>query len=172
VEQLLRLAKLGPEVSPEEFRAVDLAEIAREVVGSMAYGARAHGIDLGADAPGPAPLNGAESELRSLITNLVDNALRYTPRDTEVTVKVERAAGAVRMTVLDAGPGIAPAEREAVFGRFQRAAGDETPGVGLGLAIARAIAKRHGGDISLGDAHPGEAMPGLAASVVLPANRP
>jgi signal transduction histidine kinase len=73
--------------------------------------------------------------------------------------------------VLDAGPGIPPAEREAVFERFQRAAGDETPGIGLGLAIARAIAKRHGGDISLDDARPGEAMPGLAATVVLPASR-
>lgn len=172
VEQLLKMAKLDPEVSAEQFRTVDLAEIARDVVGSMAYGARALGIDLGADAPGPAPLEGAEAELRTLITNLVDNALRYAPRHTEVTVKVEREAATVRMTVLDAGPGIAPAEREAVFERFQRAAGDATPGIGLGLAIARAIAKRHGGDIRLDDARPGAAMPGLAATVLLPAARP
>ncbi|HVS19497.1 MAG TPA: ATP-binding protein [Planctomycetota bacterium] len=168
VEQLLRLARLGPEASAEEHQPVDLAEIAREVVGSMAYNARTLGIDLGAEASAPAPMPGAKSELRSLISNLVDNALRYAPHGSEVTVKVARDASGTRMTVLDAGPGIPAAEREAVFERFQRASDDDTPGVGLGLAIAKAVVERHGGRIWLEDANPCGVPPGLAACVVFP----
>ena len=169
VEQLLRLAQLAPEAPRATPERVDLAELAREVVGSMAPGARGRGIDLGAEAPAPAPMRGVPAELRSLIANLVDNALRYAPPDTEVTVKVAREDGAVAMSVVDAGPGIPAAERERVFERFARAAGDDTPGIGLGLAIVKAIVERHGGRIRLAEARPGREPPGLAAHVVFPA---
>jgi two-component system OmpR family sensor kinase len=168
VEQLLRLAQLGPEVSREALRPVDLTDVAREVVGALAYRARLQGIDLGADLLDPAPVLGAKAELRSLITNLVDNALRYAPRDSEVTVKVRQQTGAVLLTVVDAGPGIPAAERVAVFERFKRGSGDDSPGTGLGLAIAKAVVERHGGHIWLEDARPGEAAPGVAACVSLP----
>jgi two-component system OmpR family sensor kinase len=164
VEQLLRLAQLAPDALPPSFEPVDLASVAREVVGEMAARASAEGIDLGADAADAAPVLGARAELHSLITNLVDNALRYAPQGSEVTVRVSSEAAHVAMAVIDAGPGIAPAEREAVFERFQRRPGDSTPGTGLGLAIARAIVERHGGAISLEDALPR----GLAARVHLP----
>jgi two-component system OmpR family sensor kinase len=168
VEQLLKLARLGPDVPREALAPVDVAEIAREVVGNAAYRARTMGIDLGAEAPGPAPMPGAKWELRSLITNLVDNALRYAPRESEVTVKVSVEASNVRMVVVDAGPGIAPAERERVFERFQRASDDDSVGIGLGLAIAKAVVERHGGRIWLEDAQPGRTPPGLAVCVVFP----
>ncbi|HEX6155982.1 MAG TPA: ATP-binding protein, partial [Burkholderiales bacterium] len=168
VEQLLRLAQLAPEAPRGEIERVDLSEVAREVVGSMALRARNEGIDLGADAPAAAPIVGTRAELRSLITNLVDNALRYAPRESEVTVKVARDGDAVGVSVLDAGPGIAAQDRERVLERFQRAAGDDTPGIGLGLAIVRAIVERHGGRILLEDARPGRDPPGLAARVVFP----
>jgi two-component system OmpR family sensor kinase len=164
VEQLLRLAQLAPDALPPSFEPVDLASVAREVVGEMAARASAEGIDLGADAADAAPVLGARAELHSLITNLVDNALRYAPQGSEVTVRVSSEAAHVAMAVIDAGPGIAPAEREAVFERFQRRPGDSTPGTGLGLAIARAIVERHGGAISLEVALPR----GLAARVHLP----
>jgi two-component system OmpR family sensor kinase len=164
VEQLLRLAQLAPDALPPSFEPVDLASVAREVVGEMAARASAEGIDLGADAADAAPVLGARAELHSLITNLVDNALRYAPQGSEVTVRVSSEAAHVAMAVIDAGPGIPPAEREAVFERFQRRPGDSTPGTGLGLAIARAIVERHGGAISLEDALPC----GLAARVHLP----
>ena len=170
VEQLLKLAQLGPDVSGEPLRALDLAHIAREVVGSMAYRARMLGIDLGAEAPAPAYVLGARSELRSLISNLVDNALRYAPSGTEVTVKVTAQPDGILLCVVDAGPGIPRPEREAVFERFRRASGDDTPGSGLGLAIAKAVVERHGGHIWLEDARPGAASPGVAACIVLPAD--
>jgi two-component system OmpR family sensor kinase len=168
VEQLLRLAQLAPEAPRGEPQRLDLAALAREVVGGMAPRARGLGIDLGADAIEPAPMLGAPAELRSLITNLVENALRYAPQGTEVTVRVERNAGYIGLSVVDAGPGIPASERQRVFERFQRVTGDDTPGIGLGLAIVKAIVERHGGRILLEEACADCDPPGLAARVAFP----
>jgi two-component system OmpR family sensor kinase len=169
VEQLLRLAQLAPEAPRGEVQVVDLSALAREVVGSMALRARDLGIDLGADVLDPAPMLGVYAELRSLIVNLIDNALRYAPPGTEVTVSVERNAGEIGLSVVDAGPGIPAEDRERVFERFQRASGDDTPGIGLGLAIVKAIVERHGGRIRLEEACAACDPPGLAARVAFSA---
>lgn len=124
-------------------------------------------MDLGAETSGTAIVVGAESELRSLIANLVDNALRYAPRDSQVTVSVRQDTAATEILVVDAGPGIPVEERGRMFQRFQRIAGDATRGSGLGLPIAKAIAERHRGSIVLADAHPGREPPGLAVRVLL-----
>ena len=126
------------------------------------------GIDLGVDAPPAARVIGAVSELRSLVANLVDNALRYAPRGSAVTLSLREAGDQVELVVEDAGPGIPDADRERVLQRFQRLAGDPTPGSGLGLPIAKAIVERHRGALWLTDAHPGRAPPGLAVHVRLP----
>jgi two-component system OmpR family sensor kinase len=167
VEQLLDLARLE-RGSREPMRPLDLAQLARETVGAYAARADALGVDLGADAPRPARVLGAEAELRSLLSNLVDNALRYAPRASEVTVAVQSSPSAVELRVLDRGPGIPPPERARVFERFERVNGDPTPGSGLGLPIARAIVAHHRGTIALADAVPGGSPPGLAVSVTLP----
>jgi two-component system OmpR family sensor kinase len=171
VQQLLDLARLEPGERAEESAPVDVAQLTREVVGSYAAQADARSVDLGVDALGPATVIGARSELRSLIANLVDNALRYAPRSSEVTVSVRGKPEAIEITVVDAGPGIPPDERERVFKRFQRVPGDQTRGSGLGLPIAKAIAERHRGTIALGDARPGHEPPGLTVRVQLPAGR-
>jgi two-component system OmpR family sensor kinase len=168
VEQLLDLARLEPRGPAASRETVDVARLAREVVGSFAARADAREVDLGAEAAGQALLGGVETELRSLLANLVDNALRYAPRESQVTVAVRRLDGAVQVEVLDAGPGIPDSQRERVLQRFQRLEGDTTTGSGLGLAIARAIAERHGGAISLADAYPGRDPPGLVVRVTLP----
>src|SRR5262249_40269647 len=105
------------------------------------------------------------------IENLVDNALRYAPTGSPVTVALRQAEGMVELRVIDAGRGVPANERERVFERFHRVAGDATRGTGLGLAIVKAIVERHHGSISLADAAPGAAMPGLAVSIGLPAWR-
>ena len=168
VEQLLRLARLEPGVTRELEQPVDVARLAREVVGAHAARAEALGVDLGAETPGTATLLGAETELRSLLTNLIDNALRYSPRDSQVTVRVALAPASIELEVVDAGPGITAPQRERVFERFQRVPGDPTPGSGLGLSIARAIVERHRGAISLHDARTGTDPPGLSVRVSLP----
>ena len=168
VQQLLDFARLEPGLATAPRKPVDLADLAREVVAAHAMRADAKRVDLGAEAQGTAFVIGEREELRSLVENLVDNALRYAPPDTPVTVSVRTEGDACRLTVVDAGPGIPPEEREKVFERFHRVPGDPTTGTGLGLAIARAIVERHRGRITLAEAQPGADAPGLAAHVVLP----
>jgi signal transduction histidine kinase len=86
-----------------------------------------------------------------VLLNLLENADRYSPPEAAVAVTVAAAAGArVRVTVLDRGSGVAPAERERIFGRFVRgAAGEGTSGLGLGLYLCRTIVERHGGTIGV-----------------------
>ena len=168
VQQLLDFARLEPGVQSDPFAATDLARLAREVVGRYAAQAEAQEVDLGADTPAAAPMLGSEAELRSLIENLVDNALRYAPRESAVTVSVRPQQEAVELAVVDAGRGIPAAERERVFERFHRVAGDPTRGSGLGLAISRAIVERHQGSITLADAQPGAKLPGLAVRARFP----
>ena len=168
VQQLLDFARLEPGVQAEPFGQTDLARLAREVVGRYAAQAEAQEVDLGAEAPASAPMLGSEPELRSLIENLVDNALRYAPPESAVTVSVHPHPERVALAVVDAGRGIPPSERERVFERFHRVANDPTRGSGLGLAISRAIVQRHDGIITLADAQPGAPLPGLAVRVSFP----
>jgi two-component system, OmpR family, sensor kinase len=169
VEQLLDLARLEPGVPAAGHSTLDVARLAREVVGSFAARADARGVDLGAEAAEPARLEGNEAELRSLLANLVDNALRYAPCESQVTVAVRKADSAVEIEVVDAGPGIPAAERGRVVQRFQRVEGDAAAGSGLGLAIVRAIAEGYRGEVALADARPGRVPPGLSVRVRLPA---
>jgi signal transduction histidine kinase len=168
VRQLLALARLEPGAQIEAVGPVDVSALARDVVGEFSVVADAAGVDLGAEAPAPAVVTARPEALRSMLSNLVDNALRYAPSGSDVTVVVTADAREVRVEVRDAGPGIAPEQRERVFERFTRGAGDTTPGSGLGLAIVRAVARQHGGDVVLADAIPARQPPGLAVTVTLP----
>lgn len=168
VQQLLDYARLEPGVPSEAETSVDVARMARDVVAALAAHAEERGVDLGADAPDAAEVRGRESELRSLIENLVDNALRYAPFGSAVTVEAKGTQAEVEIAVLDSGPGIPASERARVFERFHRVAGDATPGTGLGLAIAKTIVERHRGTIVLEDAQPNAERPGLAARIRLP----
>jgi two-component system sensor histidine kinase TctE len=86
--------------------------------------------------------------LRELLSNLIDNALRYTPQGGSVTVRVRDEAAPV-VEVEDTGPGIPPAERLHVFERFYRILGSSAEGSGLGLAIVREIAQQHGAEVDI-----------------------
>ena len=168
VQQLMDFARLDSAVPLQAFTALNLAALAREVVGSYAARAESQDVDLGVDAPAILHAFGAEPELRSLLENLVDNALRYAPAGSPVTVSVRESGGMIELRVIDAGRGIPGAERERVFERFHRVAGDATRGTGLGLAIVKAIVERHHGAIELADAGSSAELPGLAVSIRLP----
>ncbi len=168
VQQLLDFAKLESGARSEAFVSHDVANLVREVVGSSAARAEALAVDLGADADGAALVTCAPEEIRSLVENLVDNALRYAPPNSQVTVSVRHAGSIAEITVVDSGPGIPAGERERVFERFHRVAGDSTAGSGLGLSIAKAIVERHHGSIELEDAAPGAVPSGLLVRVRLP----
>jgi two-component system sensor histidine kinase TctE len=151
VNQLLALARA--ENQPHAGLALDpldLSLLARAAVQDWVPASFAHEIDLGYEDPdGPVEILGNGMMLRELLSNLIDNALRYTPPGGSVTVRVRSDAGLALLEVEDTGPGIAPGERPRVFERFYRILGSSAPGSGLGLAIVREIAHQHGAEIEI-----------------------
>ena len=150
VEQLLTLAREEPGVSATAASTVDLAALAREVIADLAPLAGAKGIDLGLSSTTASTVSGDPDALRTLISNLVDNAIRYTPAGGRVDVALADDAGRTALTVRDSGPGIATEDRERVFDRFYRGSGaGGIRGSGLGLAIVKRIAERHRARVEL-----------------------
>jgi len=168
VHQLLALARLEPGEPPEPLASIDVAALVREIVGARAVEAEALDIDVGAETAGVAIVIGGREALRSLVANLLDNALRYAPRGSDVTIGVASIEGFVEITVADRGPGVPASARGLVFERFHRIAGDVTQGTGLELAIAKAVVERHHGTIELEDARVDAKFPGLLVRVRLP----
>lgn len=168
VEQLLQLARLEPAAWRGQAQPVAMHEIARGVVASLSSQADAKGIDLGLGVCEPVVIDGHAPGLQAMLTNLVDNALRYTQPGGRVDVELRIAGEQALLTVSDNGVGIPVAERERVFDRFYRVAGMETSGSGLGLAIVRQVAELHRGHVELDDAPGG----GLLARIALPRRRP
>jgi two-component system OmpR family sensor kinase len=135
-------------------------------VGAHAPFADARGIDLGVARRGSDVIVRGEVEaLRTLLSNVVDNALRYTPPGGRVDVSVYRGDEGAVAEIVDTGPGIPAAERARVFDRFYRRSGTDAPGSGLGLAIVKSIADRHGALVALDESPGGR---GLRARVVFP----
>ena len=154
VEQLLQVARSDPDGELTRREPVDLAELVRTTVATLSVKAEHQGLDLGADAPNTVMLQGDVDQLMVLLNNLVENALRYTPAGGVVDVTAGLHDGRPLLRVVDNGPGIAASERDRVFDRFYRceaAQGQSADGggSGLGLAIVRAIAERHGAEVSL-----------------------
>ncbi|WP_311196641.1 sensor histidine kinase N-terminal domain-containing protein [Rugamonas fusca] len=151
VNQLLALART--ENQPQAgvaFAPLDLGELALNVVKDWVPASFAHQIDLGLEPPPePVLIAGDATMLREMLSNLIDNALRYTPAGGSVTVRVHATAEHAFLEVEDTGPGIAPAERERVFERFYRILGSNVEGSGLGLAIVREVAQQHGAEVDI-----------------------
>jgi signal transduction histidine kinase len=165
VEQLLELSRVGPDAPIAQRQRVDLGQVARSVVSAFSARAEEQNVDLGAVVPSPAEVIGDPGQLTILANNLVDNALRHTPRGGRIDVAVQETDGAPALAVIDNGPGIAAAEHDRVFDRFYRGAeAGDGGGSGLGLAIVKAIAQRHGAQVVLGDAPGG----GLRVTVSFP----
>lgn len=147
VDQLLRLSRQesagadGPAI-------VDLRTQLRESMNTLIGLADQRNIDLGLVAPAqgnsPIPLSCAAGDLRSLLDNLIENALRYTPEGGVVDVRLVQEQGRVAVEVVDTGPGIPQDLLPRVFDRFFRVPGNGVNGSGLGLAIAQAAAQRSG----------------------------
>ncbi|HTX68599.1 MAG TPA: ATP-binding protein [Thermoleophilia bacterium] len=162
VEGLLRLARAE---EAGETVAVDLAGLAADRVDTWSAMAEAAGVRLELDAPGGAVDAAAVAGgVEQILDNLVDNAVGVSPAGTRVLVKVTRGGATHRLTVEDQGPGLSDELKERALDRFWRA-DRSTPGTGLGLPIAAALARAAGGSLELRDAPGG----GLAVVVSLPA---
>ena len=157
------LARIDPQQSHQAGTRVDLAAMARQVIGELAPQALRKNIDLGLAAAQKAEVHGEAVLLAVLLRNLVDNALRYTDEGGRVEVSVAASPETVTLAVVDNGPGIPEAERERVFERFHRVLGSSEEGSGLGLSIVARIAELHGARAQLGEGLDGK---GLGATVV------
>ncbi len=149
IDQMLLLARLDPESALPDPQAVDLAALAEGVCADLGPQILARQIDFDLSADPGCTVTGQAEWLRVLIRNLVDNALRYTPEGGQIRVGLARLEGGCRLSVSDSGPGIPPAERQAVLRRFHRLHQGIQPGSGLGLAIVARIAELHGADLQL-----------------------
>ena len=153
VEQLLVLARSEPSAPAPAFERIDLGELARQAVADTVPLAAARGSELALDAEPGVVVAGDRVALTALVRNLVDNAVRHTPPRTTVQVTAGFDGEAPLLCVDDTGPGIAPDERERVFGRFYRreqGAGEASAqGSGLGLAIVKSVAAQHRAEVVL-----------------------
>jgi len=164
VDQLLGMARLEPAARQAVFAPLALDVLVKQVVADLSALAEARDIDLGVGACAAITLTGQAESLRMMLGNLIDNAVRYTPGGGRIDVELREQAGVARLSVSDSGPGIPAAERERVFERFQRLAGADIPGSGLGLSIVKQVVDLHGGTITLTTAAGG----GLRVEVGLP----
>ena len=164
VQQLLTLAREEDHAAQAPSAPVRLDELAREVIAEHAALAHSKHIDLGMTREEPVSAHGSAAGLRTVLSNLVDNAVRYTPAGGSVDVAVAHEDGQAVVEVSDSGPGIPPEERARVFDRFYRRAGDGPEGSGLGLAIVKQVVERQGGSIELEDSPKG----GLRAVLRVP----
>lgn len=163
-QQLLMLATLEGDAR-EAPRRIDVAQSVRGLLAQLAPLAMARGMDLSLEAPDELWATVDEPALASIVGNLVDNAIRYGREGGSVVVRLSREDGPLRLHVRDDGPGIAPAERERVFERFYRAAGQQASGSGLGLAIVRQAAMRAGGSVAFCEGLAGQ---GVGFALTLP----
>jgi signal transduction histidine kinase len=127
--------------------ATDLSRVVIDAAAELGPVAVHHVLSV--DADDPALVDGARDELHRLALNLMQNAIQHTPPGTHVRARVRRDGDHVRLVVADDGPGVPDDLRDRVFDRFVRAQGDRGGSVGLGLAIVRAVAGTHGGEVVL-----------------------
>jgi len=150
MQQLLLLARQeSTDTEHGGLQRIDLHNLSRQVVDEAMAQAQANGITLTCEGDAPVWIDGHADNLAILLRNLIENAVKYTPRNGRVIVGVMEQDGGARVAVEDSGPGIAQNEREHMFERFVRGAAQPATGSGLGLSIARAIALRQGANLRL-----------------------
>jgi two-component system OmpR family sensor kinase len=154
--ELLMLARLDVSRPPEAPVSVDLVSILHDAVKRLGPEALRRNVALVMDAPTEVSVNVASTALSHVVANVLDNAVKFSPLGSEVRVSVAIEERVAVVVVSDAGPGILAEEVPRVFERFYRGSAArhmEAPGVGLGLAICRALVEGQGGRISVDSAH-------------------
>jgi len=152
VDDLLDLSRIESGAWTPEPMTLDLAAVARDVWTTFDRRPEETGVDLALEVPVDLKVQADPNALRQILRNLLDNALRYGPPGTSVTVSAAPEKGGVRIVVADAGSGIPTDHLERVFERFYRvdaARSREAGGTGLGLSIVKHLVAAHGGDIGI-----------------------
>jgi signal transduction histidine kinase len=170
-DALLMIARAESGQARDNMTEFDAAEIARDVGELYEPLADENGLALKVEAPSAAPIRGNRELISQALANLIDNAIKYAkPNGTmngeingaangvpaEIVVKADNEGDRIMLTVADRGPGIPEADRGRVVERFVRLEQSRSaPGSGLGLSLASAVARLHGGELKLEDNHPG-----------------
>jgi len=170
-DALLMIARAESGQARDNMTEFDAAEIARDVSELYEPLADEKGLALTVDAPAAAPVRGNRELVSQALANLVDNAIKYARPDgqangepTEIIVKAGNDGERIMLSVADRGPGIPEADRGRVVERFVRLEQSRSePGSGLGLSLASAVARLHGGELKLEDN-----QPGLRSTIALP----
>jgi signal transduction histidine kinase len=170
-DALLMIARAESGHARDNMTEFDAAEIARDVGELYEPLADEKGIALTVDAPAAAPVRGNRELVSQALANLIDNAIKYAGPNgqvngapAEIVVKAGNDGERISISVADRGPGIAEADRGRVVERFVRLEQSRSePGSGLGLSLAAAVARLHGGELRLEDNHPG-----LRSTIALP----
>ena len=168
VEQLLEAARLEQaELGPPAEAVIDAVKVAREAERATELGHPGRRVRL--DAGRALPVRAAPETLLQVLTNLLDNAAKYSPAGTPIRLQARRRGGQAVIAVIDAGPGIPAGQRERIFERFtqlESSDGRRGEGAGLGLYIARKLARFLGGDLVL--CEPSTGTPGARFELRLP----
>lgn len=171
---LLTIVRAETGTVRHSFVAIDLAEIVHDVVDLYEPLADENGLTLAPQVKGRAPVLGNREMLARAAANLIDNAIKYTPRGGRIDVAIvtdetDTAGNAVTLIVRDTGPGVPHEERDRVLERFARLESTrDKAGAGLGLSLVAAIARVHDARLILEDSRPGLANPGLKVMLVFP----
>jgi signal transduction histidine kinase len=149
IHQLLLLERM--EMAQQERSVTDVAQLLRQELVQFVPAAAKRDMEVTLESPDKLTVTLELHPLRSILQNLVDNAIRYGREGGKIGVDVRLEAGSLALTVVDDGPGIEPAARARVFDRFQRGTGHEVSGSGLGLTIVQQASARMGGTVTLTD---------------------
>lgn len=158
VQQLLTLARLDPQFAQVGNAKFDLHQVVVSVLTDIAPEALAKKIELTFDEDKGPLVKGDAEMIGILASNLVRNAVRYTPENGNVKVRIKEDHDAVWLHVIDNGPGIDPEERANVFERFYRTLGNRVSGSGLGLSIVKRIADLHRAEVTLDSGENGKGL--------------
>ena len=156
VAALLRLADVEYSPKSRDFRLIDLSTICTDLFEFYEPLAESKSIKMKLETQSPVQILGDGDLMREAVSNLIGNAIKFTPEHGTVSISVARENGRPVVRVRDTGIGVEPAERDKIFQRYYRtASGHRVPGSGLGLSITAAIANLHEFDLRFDDNDPG-----------------
>ena len=153
IAAILRVSAVENGVRQKRFKDFDLAAVCAEVVEFYQPLAELKFVEIAIEAAEPVPVRGDEDLMREAVSNLVDNAIKFTPGGGRVRVEAAMVEGLPRLAVSDTGCGVPSQDKERIFRRFFR--GERSGGNGLGLSIAQTIADLHGFQLAVEDNNPG-----------------
>lgn len=158
IGQVLDLHRLDAERMPFKPAHADIAAAVTSLVRPFGVAAESQGVGIRVEGVGePLPAVFDAAQLGTIVSNLLTNALKFAPRGSEIVLRVAAVEGGHRLEVVDAGPGVVPADRERIFERYQQAEGAPQGGTGIGLALVAELVALHGGTVEVTEAEGGGA---------------